>query len=73
MRDSSTFREKAPKQGDLAWILDGPRSKLCIVIEVYGSIYNANLRDWKYLVLVENKLLELRGWRIEKFYDDINL
>ena len=59
-----------PQRGDLAYILSGIRHEVCLVLDVDGSIYNKNIRDFTYTVLHRGVIKKYKGWRLEKIIDD---
>ena len=51
--------------GQLAYISQGIRHKVCLIVGVQGSIYIEGLINYTYIVLIDGQLKKYKGWKLQ--------
>jgi len=51
--------------GRLAYISQGIKYKICLIVGIQGSVYTQGLINYTYIVLVDGQLKKYKGWKLQ--------
>ena len=53
------------KVGQLVYISQGIKNKICLIVGIQGSIYTRGLINCTYTVLIDGQLKKYKGWKLQ--------